>query len=217
MLYQTDKTAIESEKERNLYTKFFGGYYFNEFISGVEKRIKDFSKLLNDKAEEQGMGLKSICLNAKSSHITFDAHGYLFPGCKDDTYEMADVLISNPSSSLMIPIEVKYLTALSAAKDLEPWLDRLKSIQDSSPLSIVPVALMPEQKWRRAEKMKKRSGSNVRKFEDCYKNRVILLFWEDLLKSCVDSRVKKYMEGMVSESKGWRYAWENGKLVKSAE
>ena len=217
MLYRTDETTIESEKERNLYTKSLAGYYFNEFIDGVGKRVKDFSRLLNRRAKEQGMELKPIFLDAKSSHIGFDAHGYLFADCRSDGHEVADVLISDPSSGLMIPIEVKYLTDLSVAKGLNPWLKRLKPIEDSSHLSVVPVALVPEQKWRRAEKMKNHRDSNVRKFEDCYKNQVILLFWEDLLKSCVDSRVKKYMEGMVSESKGWRYAWENGKLVKSVE
>ena len=36
MIFDTSRSAFESEKERNLYTKFFAGYFLNEFICGYK-------------------------------------------------------------------------------------------------------------------------------------------------------------------------------------
>ena len=44
----SNATLIESEKERNLCTKFFAGYFFNEFTAGYAKRIVHFNRYLQE-------------------------------------------------------------------------------------------------------------------------------------------------------------------------
>ncbi|MGN1056045.1 MAG: hypothetical protein ACI4QS_04925, partial [Comamonas sp.] len=39
---------IESEKERNLCSKFFAGYFFNEFTAGYSKRIVQFNRYIQE-------------------------------------------------------------------------------------------------------------------------------------------------------------------------
>lgn len=41
-----DFHQLESYKERNLYYKILGGYFFNELIDGYDHRKKQFRKLL---------------------------------------------------------------------------------------------------------------------------------------------------------------------------
>ena len=50
MLFQPEK-KLESEKERNFYSKVFAGYYFNELVVGYEARLQSFSKLLRNKKD----------------------------------------------------------------------------------------------------------------------------------------------------------------------
>lgn len=39
MIFNSGPCVLESEKVRNLYTKFFAGYFFNEFIDGYDERV----------------------------------------------------------------------------------------------------------------------------------------------------------------------------------
>lgn len=200
VLFQTKSTYIESEKERNFYAKFFAGYYFNELVDGANERLLAFSKLLAEKAGGQGVSLPSpLRLNPKSTHVTFDAHGYLFRG-SPDRGELADVLVSDTSARLFVAIEVKYRTDLSAKNDLKPWMERIGSIEESNPdMTVVSVALVLEEKWKRAEAKRNQPGSNAKKFHRCYRNRIVLLFWEELLQTCQNSEVKLYVENQIQQ------------------
>ena len=44
MLFEPKLDIIESEKERNLYYKFFAGYFFNELVPIYEQRVTNFFK-----------------------------------------------------------------------------------------------------------------------------------------------------------------------------
>ena len=61
---------IESEKERNLCTKFFAGYFFNEFTPGYSKRIALFNRYIQEAAGRDD-------LRVEAPHVSFDTHAYL--------------------------------------------------------------------------------------------------------------------------------------------
>ena len=222
MLYQTNSIFVESEKERNLYAKFFAGYYFNELVDGANERLVAFSKLLTEKAITQGVSLPSpLRLNPKSTHVTFDAHGYLFQG-SPDRGELADVLVSDTLARLFVAIEVKYLTNLSAEKDLKPWMRRISSLEDIAPMpKIVPVALVPEEKWKRAEAMRNHPESNAKKFDRCYRNRIVLVFWEELLRTCQNSDVILYVKDRIRLASlpkaETRIPWSNSRSIGASD
>ena len=74
-----------------------------------------------------------------------------------------------------------------------------KVVSGNKSHSIVPIALVPEEKWCNAKKQKNRSDSNWRKFQECYKNNIVLLFWEELLESILHCNVKRYMEKRLAD------------------
>ena len=66
----SNASLIESEKERNLCTKFFAGYFFNEFTAGYAKRIVQFNRYIQEVTGREDLGIQS-------PHISFDTHAYL--------------------------------------------------------------------------------------------------------------------------------------------
>ncbi len=60
MLFDYGKNILESEKERNLYYKFFAGYFFNELIEGYQDRLMGFLTLLQLNPENENPAKKRV-------------------------------------------------------------------------------------------------------------------------------------------------------------
>lgn len=82
MLFDTNRT--DSDKERNLYAKYFAGYLFNELIEGYSERVAAISDYLS---EITGEGIKFA-----KPHLSFDNHAYPF-SVEADRGEFADILL----------------------------------------------------------------------------------------------------------------------------
>jgi hypothetical protein len=187
MIFDTTVGAFESEKERNLYTKFFAGYFLNEFIDGYETRVKSLNKLLSQK-----LG-KEIALN--NPHVSFDNHEYLLNTAEGDKGEFADVLLHDIKHKVMITIEVKFLTGISTEKDCEKNLERINRITKKwSELEIHFILLISEKKWNAAKDMKNHPNSNFTRYEEKHKDKIRMLFWEELLPLCNEEKVINFMK-----------------------
>gem|GEM_PF-2530701 len=113
---------IESEKERNLCTKFFAGYFFNEFTPGYARRITLFNRYIQEVSGRDD-------LRIETPHVSFDTHAYL---CHERLRsKLADVLVSDPARQVFLFIETKYLTNWTYAADVAKGLERLDKVFDA--------------------------------------------------------------------------------------
>jgi hypothetical protein len=205
---------IESEKERNLCTKFFAGYFFNEFTAGYAKRIVQFNRYIQEVSGREDLTLQS-------PNVSFDTHAYL---CHERLRsKLADVLISDPARQVFLFIETKYLSNWTYAADVAKGLERLDKVFDAekkphladarqhyfvltsrrkeeaaerpvrhytpvSTTSFVPTApaLAP------AEVVEGDGAEPAAK--DAFTS---LLYWEDLAQMCDRSEVRQYMEARL--------------------
>lgn len=118
----SNASLIESEKERNLCTKFFAGYFFNEFTAGYAKRIVQFNRYIQEVTGHEDLGIQS-------PHISFDTHAYL---CHERLRsKLADVVISDPARQVFLFIETKYLSNWTYAADVAKGLERLDKVFDA--------------------------------------------------------------------------------------
>lgn len=185
MIFSAGPHILESEKERNLYTKFFAGYFFNELVDGYDDRVNLISDYLSDKLE--------IPISLNKPALSFDNHAYLLD-LKSDKGEFADILIHDAQSKTMIAIEAKYLTNWSIEKDIKCNINRIESIRQKYPTyKIYFCLLVSDIKWNATEKMKNHPDSNFTRFKNEFKNEVGVLFWEELVKLCKSTSVREYM------------------------
>ena len=118
----SNASLIESEKERNLCTKFFAGYFFNEFTAGYAKRIVQFNRYLQEVTGRDDLALQS-------PNVSFDTHAYL---CHERLRsKLSDVLVSDPARQVFLFIETKYLSNWSYAADVAKAQERLDKIFDA--------------------------------------------------------------------------------------
>jgi len=186
MLFSDNKRIFESEKERNLYTKFFAGYFLNELVEGYKTRVEFLNKYLS-KLCGQKIDFKNPC-------TSFDNHAYLI-NSDSDKGEFADVLLHDPIQQLFVSFEIKYLSNWNANDDLEKNLKRIELIKEKHPkYSILFFLLVSKVKWSAVKRMANRSGSNYQKYINNYADKVNIIFWEDLVGGCADQRVKDYMK-----------------------
>ena len=115
-------SLIESEKERNLCTKFFAGYFFNEFTAGYSKRIALFNRYIQEASGRDN-------LRIEAPHVSFDTHAYLMH--ERLRSKLSDVLISDPAKQVFLFIETKYLTHWTFAADVAKGLERLDKVFDA--------------------------------------------------------------------------------------
>ncbi|MDX2370711.1 MAG: hypothetical protein QNK36_20300 [Colwellia sp.] len=202
MIFEVGIDTLESDKERNLYTKFFGGYYFNEFIDGYENRVSAINYYLSEKLKTN--------IGIVNPFVSFDNHGYML-GIDIDNGEFSDVFLHDKTQKTIIAIEVKYHSNLNIKKDFDSNLKRIKAIRQKHPEYTVHFCiLISETKWNAAEKMKGRHDvSSYSKYEMSYKNEIGLLFWEDLVKLCKSEKVRDYMNyklNLVNAERSNRFA-----------
>ena len=134
MLFSIRNDDFESEKERNLYYKFFAGYFLNEHVQGLEMRLQAFCDLLSNCSRGgKNISQEPITLTPECAHVSFDNHGYLFSGLGTDRGEFADILVHDRSTSVVIPIEAKVHSNWSYEKDVISNERRLRLIEREMP------------------------------------------------------------------------------------
>lgn len=219
MIFAND-SLIESEKERNLCTKFFAGYFFNEFTPGYTKRIAQFNRYIQDVTGR-------IDLALQSPHISFDTHAYL---CHERLRsKLADVLISDPDRQTFLFIETKYLTNWTYAADVAKGLERLDKVFDAAKKPHLASAKQhyfvltskrkeeaagrPVNPWATNEAVETAqatddanavNGVEQGPFAEITEVKkpvppsfTSLLYWEDLTQMCDRSEVRQYMEARL--------------------
>jgi hypothetical protein len=189
MLFQP-QDKMESEKERNFYSKVFAGYYFNELVPEYETRLQAFINLLNDSKESTFSGTfdKRLQLSPKTAHVTFDFHGYLIEE-EGDRGELADILITDFKNRSAVAIEVKFLSDWKFEKDILGAHRRFQSLLHSERISsFAQVLLLTQTKLESVRRAANRPGSNWVKLSSLTKNDlgypVVVLTWEDIAKNC---------------------------------
>lgn len=120
MLFDIGDSVVESEKERNLYAKFFAGYFFNELVPGAEKRLDGFANLIQEKARKCDIET-DLVISYETAHACFDTHAYLLGGKnqlgQEDRGEIADILLHDRKNKVLISIEAKFLEDFEVNKD----------------------------------------------------------------------------------------------------
>ena len=209
-----NNSLIESEKERNLCTKFFAGYFFNEFTPGYTKRITQFNRYIQEVTGRTDLALQS-------PHISFDTHAYL---CHERLRsKLADVLVSDPERQTFLFIETKYLTHWTYAADIAKGLERLNKIFDADKKPHLTGAKQhyfvltskrkeeaagrPVSPWAAtAEAVDAHAADGVQGAEQAPlaeakkptpPSFTSLLYWEDLAHMCDRSEVRQYMEARL--------------------
>jgi hypothetical protein len=218
MLFDNGDDVLESEKERNLYYKFFAGYFFNEFIPGYEERLASFQQLLREEMQQHSWKpAREITLSTASTHVSFDNHGYLI-GFQGDRGEFADIVIHDRENHFLIVIEAKFMTDWDFAKDVKVNAHRLEYIASQMhDTDIIPCLLVPKQKWDAAVELATRIENNVWKLQNAPNSRLIILKWEHFAELSENVAVKTYLNYQLSLSKQTaRYTINDGKIMRRA-
>ena len=207
-------SLIESEKERNLCTKFFAGYFFNEFTAGYSKRIALFNRYIQEASGRED-------LRIEAPHVSFDTHAYLMH--ERLRSKLSDVLISDTERQVFLFIETKYLTNWTYAADVAKGLERLEKVFDAEKKPHLANAkhhyfiLTSRRKEEAAERpvrqytpvttplfvhtpvqpvvpLEAPEGEGTAVAKPTFTS---LLYWEDLAAMCDRSEVRQYMEARL--------------------
>jgi len=200
MLFKTH-AALESEKERNFYSKVFAGYYFNELIPGYETRLHRLTSLLKNTSTTtfNGPVTNSLKFEKESTHVTFDFHGYLLNE-KTDRGELADILIEDISNNSTVAIEVKFLSDWKFEKDIVTASKRLKALLDSKNVSsFVHVLLVTKSKLEGVKGAVNRADSQWKKLLDFKTDYpIVVLTWEEIA-DIIDGPEGKLVKHFINE------------------
>ena len=205
---------IESEKERNLCSKFFAGYFFNEFTAGYSRRIALFNRYIQEAAGRDD-------LRIEAPQVSFDTHAYLMH--ERLRSKLSDVLISDPARQVFLFIETKYLTNWTYAADVAKGMERLGKVFDAEKKPHLADAAHPyfiltsRRKEEAAERpVRQYTPVNAPLFvhtpapvaspvevveaeasAPAKPTFTSLLYWEDLALMCDRSEVRQYMEARL--------------------
>ena len=210
----SNATLIESEKERNLCTKFFAGYFFNEFTAGYAKRIVHFNRYIQEVTGREDLALQS-------PNVSFDTHAYL---CHERLRsKLSDVLISDPARQVFLFIEPKYLPNWTSAAAVAKGLERLDKVFDTEKKPHLADAkhhyfVLTSRRKEEAAERTVRSYPPVHlpiyvptpmpaaaavvedeAAEPAKATFTSLLYWEDLTQMCDRSEVRQYMEARLKQ------------------
>jgi hypothetical protein len=108
----------ESDKERNLYAKFFAGYWFNELVDGLGERIQVFCDIVSTGCGER---IRPVLTTAARVTLDFHSHGV-------DGGECADILVTDFSTGHLVAIEAKLGTNVSYEKDVAANATRIADL-----------------------------------------------------------------------------------------
>lgn len=207
MIFNT-AAAFESEKERNLYYKFFAGFFFNELVLSYEKRVQAFYNFMFSVPAKHCYGppfkmpTDAITFpNALS--VTFDYHGYLLNE-KCNRGELADILIHDQTNGLVFAIEAKFLSDWSFNKDVEGNTKRieLSGIKQGCK-EVYQVLLITRSKLSEVEKKEHVLRSSLAKLNpnESLPYPFKIITWQDLISLCGNEKVEKYFEEHVKKDR----------------
>ena len=206
MIFNNKSRKFESYKERNLYYKFFAGYFFNELITNGEdtheSRIGKFDKLLKSGVFclPENASLDHLTLNPADFHISFDNHLAQLKerGQKikkgTDWGEFADILIE--TDNLIIGIEAKYHSNWKISKDIRENAIKLeeykrqKEDRVGNKYEILQCLLVTEAKW-------KNSHIKTALSEEKLDHPFCVITWERLLGITDNEVVNSYLNGQL--------------------
>lgn len=197
--------VFESEKERNLYYKFFAGYFFNELVPGYEERIKSFYELMfygNEVEEKHCFGEFKLHKDMEipsSVSVTFDFYGYLLEGAQDRG-ELADILIQDHQNNLFIAVEAKFLKNWDYEKDITVNSDRIIQLKKHSG-NLYQVLLLTREKLENCEKANPATSNwgKIIKHKNDLKLPLRIITWENLFDICLDKSGNSLKEREVIE------------------
>lgn len=199
MLFNNNNIFLESDKERNLYFKVFGGCIFNElipsnFLGGIfiEKLISTYDRTCNWFEIEKDINVENKLKDLKADFysnklsLTFDFHLYRAINCScSDRGEMADIFISGSKS--FVAIEAKYTKCYDYDKDIEKNGARISKACNEHQIFGIQVLLVTKGKWTNSVNQSNKKESNYKKLYNYVNGNVnpkvpfILLLWEDVL------------------------------------
>ncbi len=200
MIFNSSPSIFESEKERNLYYKVFAGYVFNEFIPGIDQRVRDFCELVY-RTSYRGLSATEypIAINPETAHVSFDNYEYMFYGIAKNKGEFADVLIHDRCERILIAIEAKVHDDWSYDKDILENDERLRRIEAQlGDVKVVPCLLLKSDKWDQCRRKINSKGSHYRRFNEETGNRFRVLLWEDIIALCKSKTVQSFADSVLS-------------------
>lgn len=218
MLFDTSDETFESEKERNLYYKFFAGYFLNELVSGFDTRLLQLCNVISTTTKHgQAVSRKPVVLSPNETHISFDNHAYLFADLATDRGEFADICLHDRHNSVLVAIEVKVHTDWNYSKDVISNETRLVSIEKQLPeVYCVPVLLITEAKWKQCLAHESSQHSNYRRLVMSPNCRTRVILWEELLPATSDEKVHGFLlDQLARPETGFTYRFQNGWFEKN--
>ena len=191
--------CFESEKERNLYYKIFGGYLFNELVPDYEMRVQNFFDLLKSPvAIGQDAPPLPKSPDPRSTHVSFDNHLYLFDRQEKDRGEFADILVQDAANKTFIAIEAKLHSNWSYEKDIRTNDKRHQRLVELvPPITVVPVLLVTKRRWDHVTKKESNEHSNYLRFVADSECRFRVILWEQIGTKIKDPNVKRFLESQL--------------------
>lgn len=200
MFHGITKGEFESEKERNLYYKFFAGYFFNELIDGFEDRVALFYKLLQNPTFASPSTLPILVTPQPSKiFVSFDNHPDRYGTVQ--TGEFADMMILDRANETLIGIEVKFRDFWDYQKDIvNNGLKLQKVAPHLNVTHIIPCLLLTQKRWLHGHNLINHPGSNVKRLQS-HPGDIIVLLWESFLPLVMDVKVKSYLSKQLEQIK----------------
>lgn len=217
MLFTTRTDDFESEKERNVYYKYFAGYFFNELVPDVDSRVKAFCSLLSNctRGGKQALAVP-IELTPAGVHVSFDNYEYQFSDVEADRGEFADIFIHDRSTRVLVLIEAKVHTDWKYDKDIDSNEERIGHIEEEmAGTQFVPCLLVTRKKWEACKRHDSPEHSNYLRMIDADYCRTRVILWEELLAITNNARVEAYLEYQLARPRGgFRYSFEDDWFVR---
>ncbi len=201
MLYNVSQHTFESHKERNLYYKFFAGYFLNPLVDTDGDRCKErldaLAKILQAPVWHTGDVLVPDTLStANHIHVSFDNHADQIKNLPVDKGEFADILIQGVDSNgrdIFIAIEAKFLSRWKYEKDVIKVNRRIAAIRKALPSArVFRFLLLTEAKWNNVRKKRNQTGSQLALLEE-WEGDLSVILWEQFTSACKNPRVNEWL------------------------
>lgn len=201
MLYNVSQHTFESHKERNLYYKFFAGYFMNSLVDAEGDRCKErlnaLVKILQAPEWHTGDVLVPDTLSTLSHiHVSFDNHANQIKNLPVDKGEFADILIQGVDSNgrhIFIAIEAKFLSDWNFDDDVIKVARRIAAVREVLPgARVFPFLLLTEAKWKNVTKKRNQTGSQCALLEEWGGNLRVIL-WEQFASACKNPQVREWL------------------------
>lgn len=201
MLYNVSQNMFESHKERDLYNKFFAGYFLNSLVDAEGDRCKDrlnaLVKILQAPEWHTGDVLVPDTLSTLNHiHVSFDNHANQIKNLPVDKGEFADILIQGVDSNgrdIFIAIEAKFLSDWKYKKDVIKVNRRVAAIRKALPSArVFRFLLLTEAKWNNVRKKRNQTGSQFALLEE-WKGDLSVILWEQFASACKNPQVKEWL------------------------